>query len=112
VGKNDEIYLKGGSDQVRANTYGADKDVIKGGAGFDLIYVTDDGHPRQDLRGQGQRQVLRERPQGGRLRLLGYHSPPVAHQATHYGDSAAGVLAIAGAPAFFAMPRSVGAATG
>ena len=42
VGKNDEIYLKGGSDQVRANTYGADKDVIKGGAGFDLIYVTDE----------------------------------------------------------------------
>ena len=39
---NDEIYLKGGSDQVRANTYGADKDVIKGGAGFDLIYVTDE----------------------------------------------------------------------
>ncbi len=42
VGKNDRILLKGGSDEVRANTYGADKDVIKGGAGFDLIYTTDE----------------------------------------------------------------------
>jgi Ca2+-binding RTX toxin-like protein len=42
VGKNDRILLKGGNDEVRANTYGADKDVIKGGAGFDVIYVTDE----------------------------------------------------------------------
>jgi hypothetical protein len=42
VGKNDRILLKGGNDKVRADTYGADKDVIKGGAGFDLIYTTDE----------------------------------------------------------------------
>ena len=42
VGKKDRILLKGGDDQVRANTYGADKDVIKGGDGFDLIYVNDE----------------------------------------------------------------------
>ena len=41
VGKKDRILLKGGDDQVRANTYGADRDVIKGSAGFDLIYVND-----------------------------------------------------------------------
>jgi Ca2+-binding RTX toxin-like protein len=34
--------LKGGDDQVRANTYGADRDVIKGQDGFDLIYVNDE----------------------------------------------------------------------
>ena len=42
VGKKDRILLKGGDDQVRANTYGADRDVIKGSAGFDLIYVNDE----------------------------------------------------------------------
>ncbi len=42
VGKKDRILLKGGDDQVRANTYGADRDVIKGGDGFDLIYVNDE----------------------------------------------------------------------
>jgi hypothetical protein len=41
VGKRDRILLRGGNDEVRANTYGADKDVIRGGAGRDLIYVTD-----------------------------------------------------------------------
>jgi hypothetical protein len=41
VGKKDEILLRGGNDKVRANTYGADKDVIRGGDGFDLIYVND-----------------------------------------------------------------------
>jgi hypothetical protein len=66
TGKKDRILLKGGDDQVRANTYGKDKDVIKGRDGFD---------PRQDLWGQGQRQVLRGRPQGGRLGLLKDHSP-------------------------------------
>jgi hypothetical protein len=42
VGKNDRILLRGGNDEVRANTYGADKDVIRGGDGFDLIYVNDE----------------------------------------------------------------------
>ena len=41
-GKKDRILLKGGDDQVRANTYGADRDVIKGHDGFDLIYVNDE----------------------------------------------------------------------
>ena len=49
-GKNDRILLKGGSDQVRANTYGNDKDVIKGHDGFDLIYV-DDGDTRDRIFG-------------------------------------------------------------
>ncbi len=42
VGKKDRILLNGGDDQVRANTYGADRDVIKGGDGYDLIYVNDE----------------------------------------------------------------------
>jgi Ca2+-binding RTX toxin-like protein len=42
VGKKDRILLRGGDDVVRANTYGADRDVIKGSAGFDLIYVNDE----------------------------------------------------------------------
>ena len=42
VGKKDRILLKGGDDVVRANTYGADRDVIKGSAGFDRIYVNDE----------------------------------------------------------------------
>jgi hypothetical protein len=49
-GKRDRILLKGGSDQVRANTYIRDKDVIKGGPGFDLIY-TDDGDKRDRIYG-------------------------------------------------------------
>ena len=49
-GKKDRILLKGGSDQVRANTYGNDKDVIKGRDGFDLIYV-DDGDTRDRIFG-------------------------------------------------------------
>ena len=44
---NDKIYLKGGSDQVRADKYRADRDLIYGGKGFDLIYVNDgDTHDR------------------------------------------------------------------
>jgi hypothetical protein len=44
---NDDIYLKGGSDQVRADKYRADRDRIYGGKGFDLIYVNDgDTHDR------------------------------------------------------------------
>lgn len=44
---NDEIYLKGGDDQVRANRYTHDRDVIRGSSGFDLIYVNDgDTHDR------------------------------------------------------------------
>ena len=38
---NDTIYLKGGSDQVRANGYTNDRDVIYGSTGGDLIYVND-----------------------------------------------------------------------
>ncbi len=49
-GKKDRILLKGGDDQVRANTYGNDKDVIKGSSGFDLIYV-DDGDTNDRIRG-------------------------------------------------------------
>ena len=46
-GLNDEIYLKGGDDQVRANGYTRDQDVIHGSGGFDLIYVNDgDTHDR------------------------------------------------------------------
>jgi Ca2+-binding RTX toxin-like protein len=48
--KKDRILLKGGDDQVRANTYGKDKDVIKGHSGFDLIYV-DDGDTRDRIFG-------------------------------------------------------------
>ncbi len=44
---NDEIYLKGGDDQVRANRYTNDRDEIYGSSGFDLIYVNDgDTHDR------------------------------------------------------------------
>jgi hypothetical protein len=44
---NDEIRLKGGSDQVRADKYRADRDLIYGGKGYDLIYVNDgDTHDR------------------------------------------------------------------
>ncbi|HEX5848762.1 MAG TPA: hypothetical protein VFY59_06160 [Rubrobacter sp.] len=44
---NDKIYLKGGSDQVRADKYRADRDLIYGGKGYDLIYVNDgDTHDR------------------------------------------------------------------
>ena len=44
---NDEIYLKGGDDQVRANGYTNDQDEIYGSSGFDLIYVNDgDTHDR------------------------------------------------------------------
>ena len=46
----DRILLKGGDDQVRANAYGNDKDVIKGSAGFDLIYV-DDGDTKDRIFG-------------------------------------------------------------
>ena len=49
-GKNDRILLRGGDDQVRANTYGRDRDVIKGSSGGDLIYV-DDGDTRDRVYG-------------------------------------------------------------
>ena len=49
-GLNDKIYLKGGSDQVRANTYTRDRDLIYGGKGFDLIYVND-GDTNDRIRG-------------------------------------------------------------
>ena len=38
VGKRDRILLRGEDDQVRANTYGADMDVIKGTSGYDKTY--------------------------------------------------------------------------
>jgi hemolysin type calcium-binding protein len=40
-GLNDTIYLKGGSDQVRARAWTRDRDRIYGGKGYDLIYVND-----------------------------------------------------------------------
>lgn len=44
---NDKIYFKGGSDQVRADKYRGDRDLIYGGEGYDLIYVNDgDTHDR------------------------------------------------------------------
>ena len=49
-GKQDRIILRGGDDQVRANTYGNDTDVIRGTSGFDLIYV-DDGDARDRIFG-------------------------------------------------------------
>ena len=47
---NDKIYLKGGSDQVRADKYRADRDLIYGGKGYDLIYVND-GDTNDRVRG-------------------------------------------------------------
>jgi hypothetical protein len=47
---NDKIYLKGGSDQVRADKYRADRDLIYGGKGYDLIY-TSDGDTHDRIRG-------------------------------------------------------------
>jgi hypothetical protein len=39
--KNDKIILKGGDDRVLANAYTNDRDVIRGGTGFDRINVAD-----------------------------------------------------------------------
>ena len=49
-GLNDKIYLKAGSDQVRANGYTRDRDLIYGSAGYDLIYVND-GDTNDRIRG-------------------------------------------------------------
>jgi len=49
-GLNDKIYLKGGSDQVRANGYTRDRDLIYGSKGYDLIY-TNDGDTNDRIRG-------------------------------------------------------------
>jgi hypothetical protein len=46
----DRILLRGGDDQVKANAYTRDRDVIKGSSGFDLIYV-DDGDIRDKIFG-------------------------------------------------------------
>jgi len=46
----DRILLRGGDDQVRANAYTRDRDVIKGSSGYDLIYV-DDGDTRDKVYG-------------------------------------------------------------
>lgn len=48
--KRDRILLRGGDDQVRADTFRRDRDVIKGSAGFDLIYVND-GDTRDSIFG-------------------------------------------------------------
>jgi hypothetical protein len=47
---NDDIYLRGGDDQVRANGYTNDQDRIYGSSGFDLIYVND-GDTNDRVRG-------------------------------------------------------------
>jgi hypothetical protein len=52
-GKNDEIIMRGGADQVRAAQYTRDRDVVKGGTGFDLIFV-DDGDTRDRVSGGGR----------------------------------------------------------
>ena len=49
-GLNDRIILRGGNDQVRAQGYTRDRDVIKGGSGYDLIYV-DDGDTKDKIYG-------------------------------------------------------------
>lgn len=49
-GKDDRILLRGGDDRVNANTYGRDRDVIKGHSGYDLIHV-DDGDTRDKIYG-------------------------------------------------------------
>ena len=49
-GLNDTIYLKGGSDQVRAGRYTNDRDEIYGGAGYDFIRVAD-GDTNDRIRG-------------------------------------------------------------
>ena len=47
---NDTIYLKGGDDQVRANGFTRDQDLIYGSSGYDLIYVND-GDRNDRIRG-------------------------------------------------------------
>ncbi len=47
---NDEIYLRGGDDQVLANRYTNDRDEIYGSSGYDLIYVND-GDRNDRIRG-------------------------------------------------------------
>jgi hypothetical protein len=39
--KNDDIRLKGGNDKVLANAYTRDRDIVRGGSGFDKINVAD-----------------------------------------------------------------------
>lgn len=52
-GKEDRILLAGGDDQVRADTYRRDHDVIKGSSGFDLIYVNDGDRKDKIYGGKG-----------------------------------------------------------
>jgi hypothetical protein len=52
-GLKDRILLNGGDDQVRANAYGRDKDVIKGSDGFDLIRVNDGDNRDRIFGGKG-----------------------------------------------------------
>lgn len=39
--KNDKIIMRGGNDKVLANAYTNDRDIVKGGTGFDKINVAD-----------------------------------------------------------------------
>jgi hypothetical protein len=52
-GKKDKILLKGGDDQVRADSYSSDQDTIEGSSGFDLIYVNDGDTRDRILGGKG-----------------------------------------------------------
>ena len=49
-GVPDKIIAKAGSDTIRANTYGNDKDVVWSGKGRDKINVRD-GDPKDRIRG-------------------------------------------------------------
>ena len=40
-GKNDEIIMRGGDDNVVASSYTNDRDIVRGGSGFDKINVAD-----------------------------------------------------------------------
>jgi Ca2+-binding RTX toxin-like protein len=52
--KKDRILLRGGDDQVRADTFKRDKDIIKGSSGFDLIYVNDGDTKDRIFGGKGR----------------------------------------------------------
>ena len=60
-GKRDKIIMKGGSDQVRAARYTNDRDVVKGGTGYDLIFVND-GDTRDRVSGGGRSRCYVDAP--------------------------------------------------
>lgn len=53
-GLNDTIIMRGGDDAVLANTYTNDRDVVRGGTGYDKINVAD-GDNRDRAAGGGGR---------------------------------------------------------